>query len=254
MLIILSPAKAIDETKSLVDEHIENKLFFEKDTRELVSIIKQFSVDGLAKLMKISEKLAILNYDRYRNFYMDDVKKYRAILAFKGEAYRGLSAWDFNDNELSYAQETLRILSGLYGVLNPLDIIKEYRLEMGTKLKSNRGNNLYDFWGDSITKRIEEDIEKSPGEKILINLASKEYSSAIKINKLKYEIINIEFVEFREGKYKTVSTYAKKARGMMARFIIKNRISSLDAIKEFDEEGYEFNDYLSNEKNIVFSR
>lgn len=256
MLAILSPAKSIEEQGISNFEIGNSDLEFKKETDELISILKEFSVDELSKLMKMSEKLAILNYDRYRNFYNDDVKKYTAILAFKGEAYRGLNAKDFTEEDLLHSEKVLRVLSGLYGVINPLDIIKEYRLEMGTKLKTSKGKDLYTFWDDKITERIEKDIEKSYGDKVLINLASKEYSSSINMDriKLKYDVINISFLENKEGKYKLIGTYAKKARGMMARYIIKNRIETIEQIKDFDEEGYFFNEQLSDEENYVFTR
>ena len=256
MLMILSPAKTLDlsiEDRSMIGA---SQLVFKDETKELVSILQDYSIDELGKLMKMSEKLAILNYDRFRNFYKETTKEYTAILAFKGEAYKGLAVEDFTEDDLQYAQKSLRILSGLYGVIHPLDNIKEYRLEMGTKLKNNFGNDLYSFWGEKITREIEEGIKLSSGEKVLINLASKEYSSALNINKVKenYKVVDINFMENKNGEFKLVGTYAKKARGIMARYIIKKKVSSIEAIKEFNEEGYLFNQELSSDDIIVFTR
>ncbi|MGG7178798.1 peroxide stress protein YaaA [Clostridium paraputrificum] len=256
MLMILSPAKTLDLSIEDIQRIEDSQLAFKDETKELVSILQGYSIDELAKLMKMSEKLAILNYDRFRNFYEETTKEYTSILAFKGEAYKGLAVEDFTEDDLQYAQKNLRILSGLYGVIHPLDKIKEYRLEMGTKLKNNLGTDLYSFWGEKITIEIEEGIKSSCGEKVLINLASKEYSSALNINRIKekYKVVDISFMENRNGEFKLVGTYAKKARGIMVRYIIKNRINSIEEIKEFNEEGYLFNKQLSSDDTIIFTR
>lgn len=256
MLMILSPAKTIDDKIINKPKLGSENLPFSNETNVLIDILKEFSVDELSKLMKISDKLAILNYDRFRKFYDEDTKDFTAILAFKGEAYRGLAAKDFSEDDFLYSQNVLRILSGLYGVIKPIDRIKEYRLEMGTKLKNNIGKDLYEFWDDKITNNIEKAIEDSYGDKVLINLASKEYSTSIDMDRIKrkYDVINISFLENREGQYKLIGTYAKKARGMMVRYIIKNKIDTVEGIKEFDEECYQYNEYLSSEDNLVFTR
>lgn len=256
MLMILSPAKTIDDKIINKPRLGSENLSFSNETNVLIDILKEFSVDELSKLMKISDKLAILNYDRFRKFYDEDTKDFTAILAFKGEAYRGLAAKDFSEDDFLYSQNVLRILSGLYGVIKPIDRIKEYRLEMGTKLKNNIGKDLYEFWDDKITNNIEKAIEDSYGDKVLINLASKEYSTSIDMDRIKrkYDVINISFLENREGQYKLTGTYAKKARGMMVRYIIKNKIDTVEGIKEFDEECYQYNEYLSSEDNLVFTR
>lgn len=255
MLMILSPAKTIN-TKINNIQNINNKWAFEEETKELVSTLKEFSLDELCLLMKVSDKLGILNYDRYRNFYNGDTKEYTAILAFKGEAYRGIGAEDFSEEDFVTSNNVLRILSGLYGVIEPLDRIKEYRLEMGTKLKTNKGKDLYEFWGDKITVKIMDAIENSPGEKVLVNLASKEYSSVLNMPMIneKYRIVDINFLEYKDGKHKTISMYAKKARGMMARYVIQNKISTVEELKEFDLDGYIYNEILSKENELVFTR
>lgn len=255
MLMILSPAKTLD--LSINEYEIKtSELFFQNETRELVYILQKFTKDELGKLMKMSEKLADLNFERYKNFYNGGVKEYIALLGFKGEAYKGLNVEDFTLEDLEYSQRVLRVLSGLYGVIKPLDIIKEYRLEMGTKLNNSKGKDLYSFWRDKITSRIEEDLENSPGENVLINLASKEYSSSLNLDKIieKNKVIEIIFLENKNGEYKLVGTYAKKARGIMARYIIKNRVKSLAEIKNFKEEGYLYNEELSNCEKFVFVR
>lgn len=256
MLMILSPAKTFE--LDINNEPIKEgrNLVFPNETRELISILEGYSVDELSKLMKISEKLAILNYDRYRDFYKTDTKAYTAILAFKGEAYRGMEAEVFSKEDLEYADEVLRILSGLYGVICPLDRIKEYRLEMGIKLPNHKGKDLYTYWDNKITDKICKSIENSPGEKVLINLASKEYSSALNVDKIRkeYNIVDISFLENRNGEFKTIGTYAKKARGMMSRYVIQNRINTIEEVKKFNESGYSYNEIYSSDSNIVFTR
>lgn len=255
MLMILSPAKTINTNINNI-ETCNNKLIFEYDTKELVSILKEFSLDELCSLMKVSDKLGILNYDRYRNFYNEDTKEYTAILAFKGEAYRGIGAEDFSEEDFVHSNSVLRILSGLYGAVEPLNKIKEYRLEMGTKLKNTRGNNLYEFWGDKVTYNIMDAIEHSPGEKVLVNLASKEYSSVLNMSMIndKYRIVDVNFLEYKDGKHKMISMYAKKARGMMTRYVIKNKVNTVEELKEFDLDGYMYNEILSKENELVFTR
>lgn len=255
MLMILSPAKTIDESIKNIDIY-NNKFTFQSETQELVDLLKEFTVYDLCRLMKISDKLGILNYDRYKNFYDINSKDYTAILAFKGEAYKGLNASDFSLEDFKYADKTLRILSGLYGSIRPLNKIKPYRLEMGTKLKNNYGKDLYEFWGEKITSSIIESIEESPGENILLNLASKEYSSVLNMDKINkyHRVININFLDYKNGKYKMISMYAKRARGLMVRYIIQNKISTIEEIKKFGFEGYIYNEIMSKENEIVFTR
>ena len=205
--------------------------------------------------MNISIKLAELNFERYTRWSLplneDNAKQ--AILAFNGHAYSGLKADNFNENDFDFAQKHLRILSGLYGILKPLDLILPYRLEMGTKLENPKGKNLYQFWDELITTELNKDILNSENN-ILINLASDEYYKAIKINKLNANVIKPVFKENKNGNYKVISVYAKKARGLMTRFIIKNKLTNPSDIKAFNTEGYSFNNNFSDKNTFVFTR
>lgn len=203
--------------------------------------------------MGISSELAALNVERYQNWSIEPAKGQakQAILAFNGEVYRGLNTKELNEEDLEFAQKHLRILSGLYGVLKPLDLIQAHRLEMGTKLKHYSNNNLYQFWGDKITRRIQKDIGDS---NTLINLASTEYFKAIKPTKLKANIITPIFKDYSNGSYKVLMTYAKNARGVMANYIIKNKITEPELIKSFNENGYIFDHAESDKNNWVFLR
>lgn len=222
----------------------------------IVTDLEKMKLADLSSLMKISDKLALLNYDRYQNWN----KKHNiqnaspAILSFKGEAYRGLNAAGLSVADLEYAQKVLCVLSGLYGVLRPLDLIQEYRLEMGTRHGFCGKKNLYELWKSTITTAINEAIENTPGDKVLINVASNEYAKAIDLKKLKHEVIVPSFYQENEGKLKMVTVYAKKARGMMARFIIENRIETLTDLKAFDLDGYFFDNNRSTKYNLVFVR
>ena len=205
--------------------------------------------------MKISDKLADLNHKRYvewRNKPAES-KTRPAALAFKGDVYQGLEAESFNDNDLKFAQRHLRILSGLYGLLRPLDAIQPYRLEMGTKLKTSKGQNLYDYWGTKLTTGLNEALKESK-EGTLVNLASNEYFGAVQPKLLEGSLLNIGFKEKRNGQLKFVSFSAKKARGLMAKFIIKERLKNPDDLKNFDLEDYKFNTKLSSELDWTFSR
>jgi len=205
--------------------------------------------------MGISPKLAQLNFERFINwqlpFSTDNAKQ--ALLAFKGDVYTGLDAYSLNEDELQTAQNDLRILSGLYGVLKPLDLIQAYRLEMGKKLQTKKGNNLYEFWGDKITKEINKSLI-AKNDKYLINLASNEYFKAVVKKKVKAEIITPVFKDFKNGQYKVISFFAKKARGLMTRFIIQNKITDPEHLKAFNSEGYNFNPQLSKNTELVFTR
>ncbi len=205
--------------------------------------------------MGISEKLAILNYQRFSDWNLpltiENAKQ--AIFAFTGDVYKGFDAKSLSKTELENTQDKLRILSGLYGVLKPLDLIKAYRLEMGSKFANTKGKNLYEFWGNSITDFLNDEMAND-NEKILINLASNEYFKSINIKKLEAKIITPIFKEEKNGKFKIISIYAKRARGLMSRFIIKNNIESVEDIKAFDCENYSINDALSNEKDWCFTR
>ena len=251
MISILSPAKTLDMQ---VKYDIEpSNVRFNEETNTIVSVLSKYSPMRISKLMSISEKLSLLNADRYKSFdpsYPLDSSR-PAMLCFNGGVYQGLASSDFTKEDFSYAQDHLRILSGLYGLLKPNDLIQAYRLEMGTKLKIKKSKNLYEFWGDKITKLLQEDIDKS-GSDVLINLASNEYFRAIKTKSLGAKLINIIFKEYRNDELKIISFNAKKARGMMARYIIKNKINNESDLKGFNDDGYYFDEQKSDKDNWMF--
>ena len=253
MILLISPAKTLDF--SVTDQGEYSSVRMAEDTAYLAGVLRKYSVNRLMKLMSISEKLATLNKDRYDNFspsYTPDNSR-QAIMAFKGDVYTGLNAEDFEEQELQFAQQHLRILSGLYGLLRPMDMIQPYRLEMGTALKNKKGKNLYDYWGGQITDMINDDLEALQS-KVVINLASKEYFKAVNPKNLKGELIHISFKENRNGQYKIISFFAKKARGMMARYAIINQIQDYQELRDFSEDGYSFNELLSEDNHWVFTR
>ena len=255
MIVIMSPTKTFkDQCKQR--ELKGSELIFREESLELINMLKGYSEEELSKLMKMSLELSDLNFYRIKEFYTGNLKENYAIDFFYGEAFKGLNSEEISDEDLIYSQGILRILSGLYGVIRPLDKIKEYRLEMGTKFKNEKYKDLYAFWKEKLTKNIMDSIENSLGEKILVNLASDEYSKSLDLKGIgsKYGVVNIIFKENKDGKYKVVGTYAKKARGIMLRYIIQNRIETVEEIKGFNEERYEFNAELSNEEEWVFTR
>ena len=254
MLAILSPAKTLDYETPLKTE-LNSQPIYGRESNQLIKTLRTFEPFEVASLMKISDKLADLNHKRYvewRNKPAES-KTRPAALAFKGDVYQGLEAESFNDNDLKFAQRHLRILSGLYGLLRPLDVIQPYRLEMGTKLKTSKGQNLYDYWGTKLTTGLNEALKESK-EGTLVNLASNEYFGAVQPNLLEGSLLNIGFKEKRNGQLKFVSFSAKKARGLMAKFIIKERLKNPDDLKNFDLEDYKFNKKLSSELDWTFSR
>lgn len=254
MKIIISPAKKIESniTSNNIDYSAPN---FLKESKKLVEILKEFSPDDLSQLMNISKSLGLLNADRYLNWSLpfNQSNSKQAILCFKGDVYKGINTDDFNNDDFEYAQSSLRIISGLYGILKPLDLIMPYRLEMGTKLNNAMGNNLYKFWGDILSDHLSKEI-LDDNNNCLINLASNEYSKAIKINKIKVPVITPIFKDYKNGKLKVISFYAKKARGNMCRYIIKNKINTYDQLYAFNEEGYVFNEELSSLSDFVYIR
>ena len=254
MLILLSPSKTIDTEICTTDKSSSQPLFTERSTL-LISELRKLTTDKLSKLMSISPKLAQLNYDRYQHWNPNHklLNSKQAIFSFKGEAYTGLNADSFSDEDLIYAQNHLVILSGLYGMLRPLDLIQPYRLEISTKLAIDNSKNLYAFWSNLVTKQLNESLMSQPN-KLLVNLASNEYSKVVNLKKLDANIVTPVFKENKNGSYKIVTVYAKKARGMMTNFIIKNRINTIDEMKFFYEGGYYYNDKLTEENQIVFTR
>ncbi len=217
--------------------------------------MREFSARDIAELMHVSSKIAELNFDRFeawnKNFTEKNAKQ--PVLAFKGDVYTGLDAESFSAKDFKFAQSHLRILSGLYGLLRPLDLMQPYRLEMGSKLSNERGKNLYEFWGNTLTDGLNTQLKKIKSE-YLINLASNEYFKAVKPKQINGEVITPAFKEYKNGDYKMIGFYAKKARGMLSRYIIQNQLSDIEDIKSFDVEGYKFNKSLSKGNNWVFTR
>jgi len=254
MLTLLSPAKTLDfETPATTDTFTQAD--FLDHSAELVDVLKPYSPDEIGALMKLSPALSELNVQRYHDwqlpFTADNAKA--AMLAFKGDVYTGLEAESFDQAQLEFAQQHVRILSGLYGLLRPLDLIQPYRLEMGTKLANPRGKNLYDFWGDIITEALNTELEKHAA-KIIVNLASNEYFKAVKPKKLAGDLITPVFKDEKNGQYKIISFYAKKARGLMTAYIVRNNIDSAEQLKNFDVAGYRFSEEDSGKDNWVFKR
>lgn len=224
-------------------------------SQQLIDVCRKLSATEIASLMTVSEKIANLNVERFRDWNADfDFSNARqALFAFKGDVYTGLDAYHLKDQDINFAQQHLRMLSGLYGLLRPLDLMMPYRLEMGTKLKNTRGHNLYEFWGSIITDQINQDLAEIDA-KVLVNLASDEYYKSVNEKKIQAEIIKPVFLDQKNGKYKVISFYAKKARGLMARYLIENKLSQVEQLKAFDSEGYYFDAESSSNKELVFKR
>lgn len=255
MIAILSPAKKLNEN-SLEDYSQEfSQARFLDDSEELMKYLKKMKPKAIGKLMDLSANLAELNFERNQQWEkLHDAENSKpAILTFNGDAYLGLNADDFSPEDFSFAQNHLRILSGLYGLLRPMDLIQAYRLEMGRKLNTKKHDNLYGFWGGRINERLQKDIDES-GSPYLVNVASNEYARSANFKQLRAKIITCEFKEFKNGDYKVIMTFAKKARGMMSRFIIKNRINEPEHLKAFDLGKYVFNPKMSSDLNFVFTR
>lgn len=255
MITIISPAKTLDFTQdNRIDLHL--KPLFLKEASIIAKEMKSYSPEEIEKLMRISPKLAELNYSRYKEWNKKEIDNIKpAILAFRGDVYQALNVDTLSKENLDFANDHLRILSGLYGIIRPYDSIMPYRLEMGTSLKFNEYNNLYEFWREKLTENFQKELS-SHKHKTIINLASEEYSKAINFKKLPEDIkvIDIDFKEFRNGNYKTVGILAKRARGYMTRYILENYIDNPEELKDFDLEGYEFHDTMSSNKNWVFIR
>lgn len=253
MLIVISPAKTLDfEAAPVTQKHSQPEML--EQSQLLIDDLRKLSAADIASLMKLSDKLAGLNMARFQEwqppFNLDNAKQ--AVLAFKGDVYTGLDADTLDEAGFDFAQQHLRILSGLYGVLKPLDLMQAYRLEMGTRFSNVRGKDLYQFWGSRIREKLQ--AEQGLADGILINLASNEYFKAVEAKKLDARIITPQFKDWKNGQYKMISFYAKKARGLMSRYIIDNRISDPDQIKRFDYEGYRFSADMSKGDEWVFIR
>ena len=250
MLIVISPAKTLDySTPSISDYTLPD---FTSDVKSLVNVMKKKSASEISQLMHISDNLASLNEERYKTFkqtFSPENSK-QALLAFKGDVYTKIDVDSYSKEDFDFAQDHLRILSGLYGLLKPLDLIQPYRLEMGTKLVTKKGSNLYDYWGSKIAKALNEVAQG----KTLINLASQEYFKAVDTKVLKSEVITIHFKEYKNGTYQIIGLFAKQARGMMTNFAIKEKITNPEQLKTFHEGGYEYAEGLSSSKEWVFVR
>ncbi len=254
MLLILSPAKILDlKPQNIISDYTIPEML--DRTKTVVEAVRQLSIADLAELSDTNQDIARTNFDRFYNFHLpftpENAKQ--AVLMFYGEVFRGLGAKTLLPDDFKYMQNHLRILSGLYGVLRPLDLIQPYRLEIGSKLKVGTSPNLYKFWGDEITRKLNETLHQNSAN-ILVNLASNEYFKSVNVKKLKAKVLNIEFWETKNDRYKPIVIYTKKARGMMTRYIIQNQIEDMEDIKGFDAEGYWFSPKYSTNDNFVFLR
>ncbi|HWR79711.1 MAG TPA: peroxide stress protein YaaA [Pseudomonas sp.] len=254
MLMVISPAKTLDYTSTPVTRRFTQPEHLDQ-AQLLINQLRKLTPAQIAELMSLSDPLAGLNAARYTSwqqpFSAENARQ--ALLAFKGDVYTGLHAEDFSDADFDFAQQHLRMLSGLYGVLRPLDLMQPYRLEMGTKLANARGKDLYAFWGERITGWLNQALAEQ-GDSVLLNLASNEYFSAVKRKALQARIIDTEFRDLKNGQYKIISFYAKKARGLMARYVIKNRIRDPQALQQFDLQGYRYCAEQSGVDKLVFLR
>ena len=249
MKIFISPAKKINEEKILYDNTKSSKFYFQKEADYLINELKEYSVSEIKKLMNLSDNLSHLNFDRFQNWNLKSDKVCPSIYMFQGDVYKGLKATSFNNDQLDFAQQNLRIISGLYGLLKPLDLIYPYRLEMGTKMITNKGKNLYEFWGNKLRDFLTDEISN---DEIIINLASNEYSKSLKLKTINNQVITPVFKDFKNGRLKVISFFAKRARGEMANFIIINKITNCNDLKLFNYEGYKYSESSNNE--IVFTR
>ena len=254
MLIVISPAKTLDfDTAPVTQNHSQPEMLDRSEA--LIDILMTKSPADIEKLMKISPKLSELNVERYHSwskpFTQNNAKQ--AMLAFKGDVYTGLDAETFSEADFSYAQDHLRILSGLYGVLKPLDLMQAYRLEMGIRIENPNGKNLYEFWGSDITEKINTQLKEIDTD-ILLNLASNEYFKSVKKKEVNGDIVTPVFKDWKNGQYKMISFYAKKARGLMSAWVIQNQVSKLEELSKFDVDGYQYSANDSDPFNPVFLR
>ncbi len=253
LVTIISPAKKLDY--SPVEKNIDSTIpSLLEHSNELIKDLKSLNPQELSSLMSLSDKLGALNYERFQEWKTPFTKSNskQAILAFKGDVYQGLDAESLSETELIWAQKHVRILSGLYGILKPMDLMQPYRLEMGTKFATKRGQNLYDFWNSIITEELNKNF--SSDNTNLLNLASNEYFKSINVSELKANVISPVFMDKKNGKYKIISFFAKKARGLMTRYVIKNRIEDITDIQNFEEGGYFFSEAMSEDNKPVFCR
>lgn len=254
MLILISPAKTLDYQSELATTRYTQPELLDY-SQQLITEARKLSAPQIASLMDISDKLADLNATRFHDWQPDFTpdNARQAILAFKGDVYTGLQAETFSDADFDFAQQHLRMLSGLYGVLRPLDLMQPYRLEMGIRFANAKGKDLYSFWGDIITRKLNEALA-AQGDKLVVNLASDEYFKAVKPKALEGEIVKPVFLDEKNGKFKVISFYAKKARGLMSRYIIQNRLTTAEQLTGFDLDGYQFDEAASKGAELVFTR
>ena len=252
---ILSPAKSLqmDGGDRTTASFATSRTRFTAKTKRLAQELKTFSPKKLGNLMSISDKLALLNAERWSTFGERDNPRGAAAMCFRGDVYQGLEAWTMDTRALGWAQDHVRILSGLYGLLRPLDVIQPYRLEMGTRLATDAGANLYEFWGDDIIKTLRKDMTDA-GSDVLVNLASDEYSKAARLNEMEVPVVDVKFMQKDGGKLRFISFHAKRARGLMARWMSDNRPKRVADLDGFDLEGYRFAKKESDENVLVFSR
>ena len=256
MLIVLSPAKSLDYESKLATKKHSQPVLLDR-AAELVDVMATKSPDELRSMMGISHDLAELNAERFQDWSLpfDTTNARPALLAFSGDVYLGLDAGHrFGERDFTRAQKTLRILSGLYGVLRPLDLMQPYRLEMGSKLTTSAGDDLYSYWGDTITDQLNQDLAASPGPDVLINLASNEYFGAVRPDRIEGRVITPKFLDEKNGDYKIISFFAKRARGAMAAWLILNRIDTIKGIRDFDADGYRYDPRRSTSDEPVFIR
>jgi cytoplasmic iron level regulating protein YaaA (DUF328/UPF0246 family) len=254
VLTVISPAKTLDYETPAITRQATQPAFLSR-AGELVEDARRLTPGDIQRLMGVSESIANLNHERFMNWHPEFTPQNakQALLAFKGDVYTGLAAETLDAKGLKFAQKHLRILSGLYGLLRPLDLMQPYRLEMGLRFNNRVGKNLYEFWGNDISDAVQADLKKS-GSPLLINLASNEYFKSVNAKTLDAEIITPVFKDLKQGKYKMISFFAKKARGLMARFIIDRQLNDPEGLKEFDAEGYYFSKTLSTASELVFLR
>ncbi|MCB9693012.1 MAG: peroxide stress protein YaaA [Alphaproteobacteria bacterium] len=254
MLAILSPAKSLD-TSPVSTQLQRSAPVFAGEAAKLLKVARRLSADDLKGLMHISDALAELNRERFQSmaFPLEEPSSLPAALLFDGDVYKGLDARSLPDDDLAWANDHVRILSGLYGLLRPMDLAHPYRLEMGTSLENPRGKDLYAWWGDRLAKKLDEDL-KGHADRVVVDLASKEYNRAVPSRALKADRLDVQFKELRDGKARVISFFAKKARGTFARWMVQNRIERRDDLKGFDADGYAYSDELSSASSWVFIR
>lgn len=245
MIAVISPAKTLREETFDIET---TRPRFQTDAKQLAQVLRQYDVAELMELMKISEKLAVKNFDRFKGFVR--AKDYPAAWLYYGDVFHGLAIDDFSEADIAYAQDHLRILSGLYGILRPRDAIRPYRLEMGTRLPTKKANNLYEYWGD----RVQKELLKDPAADILVNLASREYSRVLGLRSIAIPVLEVEFMEIRKGQPVGIPLFSKIARGSLARWMIKAKAEDKEQLQGFDYDGYEFSKDLSHDWKYVFTR